>query len=289
VWVFVGAAFWRIAVGYVCFLGLIFWPLLRRDRIACFFATGMLLAVIPICATMPMDRLLMFTGLGAFGLMVRFWNAVFAVDGPRPRFVLWRGVAVPVALLFVLLHVVAAPLLLTVRASAPWGPRELLNAMALTRPFDKTIEQQDLVVVNPPIATFVGFCLFTYEHEGLPVPRALRTLAPGFGPVTVRRTGEHTIEVEPDTGYLVLPDNLLRNEQNPLKVGEQVHVARMTATVLTIEDQRPKKVAFRFETPLEDAALRWVRFQDGEFVPWTPPAVGEEVTLRRDWSPNIWR
>ena len=54
----------------------------------------------------------------------------------------------------------------------------------------------------------------------------------------------------------------------------------MTATVLSLtEDGRPANVAFRFETPLEDESLRWICWQGGEFVPWAPPAVGEEVTL----------
>ncbi len=279
-WVVFRSTYWWIAVGYVGLLGLLFWPLWRRDRIARFFATGMLLAVIPVCATFPMDRLLMFTGLGAFGLMVRFWNAVFSADGLREGFVLWRVVAVPVALLLVLLHVVVAPLLLTLRASAPWGPREFTQSMFPTERFDRSIEEQDLVVVNPPVAWLVGYCLFTYEHEGLPAPRAVRTLAPGIRGVTVRRTSDRTIEVIPDNGYVNFPDSLLRNEQYPLKTGQQVQLARMTVTVLTSADERPKSVVFTFQTSLEDKSLRWVQFRNGEYVPWTPPAVGDEVRLQ---------
>jgi len=288
-WMFFRSTIWRIAVGYACFLGLLFWPLLRRDRTARFFATGMLLAVIPVCATFPMDRLLMFTGLGAFGLMVRFWNAVFAADGPRPPFILWRMVAVPTALLLVVLHVVAAPLVLAVRASAPFGPRRVLDSMYPTVRFDETIEQQDLVVVNPPGAGSVGICLLNYEHDGMPSPRAVRALAPGLEPVTLKRTDDRTLIVVPDGGYVkFFWDRLFRNEQYPLKVGDQVHMARMTANVLTIENERPKVVAFRFEVPLEDASLRWVRFQAGKFVPWTPPPVGEAVTLRPQLEPEPW-
>ena len=281
-----GSPFWWIAVGYVGLLGLLFWPLLRRDRIARFFATGMLLAVIPICATFPMDRLLMFVGLGAFGLLARFWYAVFAAEGPCPGFVLWRRRPRLVALLLVLLHIVAAPLLLTARAAAPWGPRKFIDEQNLDVPFDETIEEQDLVVVNPPAPSFMGHSLLNYEHEGMPTPRALRALAPGMGPVTVKRTDDRTLEVWAD--YLGFPDRLLRNERHPLQVGEQVHLARMTATILAVEDGRPTRVAFRFETPLEDSSLRWLRFRAGEFVPWTPPDVGEEVTLKPKWRPSLW-
>lgn len=277
--------FWWVAVGYVGFLGVLFWPLLRRDRIARFFATGMLLAVIPICATFPMDRLLMFAGLGAFGLLVRFWYAVIAAEGARPAFFMWRVVAVPVALLLVLLHIVAAPLLLTVRASAPF-PRKFVDEISLAVPFDETIEQQDLVVVNPPIAQFMIYSLLDYEHRGR-APRALRTLAPGIAPMTVRRTDKRTLEVEPYYGYQLFGDPLFRNEQNSLRVGEQVPLARMTVTVLSVAYGRARNVSFRFETPLEDPSLRWLQFKRGKFVPWTPPLVGEEVRLDTEWSADL--
>ena len=231
----------------------------------------------------------MFAGLGAFGLLVRFWYAVFAAEGPRPASTLWRVVAVPAALLLVLLHIVAAPLLLTVRVSEPYGPRALVDEMSLTVPLEETIEEKDLVVVNhPPSPMLAGYCLLHSEHQGMPVPRALRTLAPGIAPVRVRRTDEWTLEVEPLAGYLIVPDRLFRNENSPLHPGEQVHLERMTATVLSVEHGRPKNVAFRFETPLEDSSLCWVRFQAGEFVPWTPPPVGGEVTLRPQWRPEFW-
>ena len=280
-----GSPIWWAAVICSVVLGLLFWPVLRRDRIARFFATGMLLAVLPICATFPTDRLLMFVGLGAFGLLVRFWYATFAADGPRPQTVLWRVAAVPVALLFVLLHLVFAPLMLGARATAPTGPKWFTERLYVQIPFDKSIEAQDLVVANPPSAMHVSYSLFLYEHDQMPAPRAVRALAPGFGRVTVRRVDDRTLEVEPASGYLdFFLDRLLRNEQNMFQLGAEVHVARMTAKVLSLTaDGRPARVTFRFDSPLEDGSLRWLRFHKGDFIPWTPPAVGEEVVLRPEW------
>jgi hypothetical protein len=284
-----GSPFWWIAVGYIGLLGLVLFPLIQRDRIARYFATGMLLAVIPSCATFPMDRLLTFVGLGAFGLLAQFWNLVFVVDPQRPQPFLWRMVALPVALLLIVLHVVLAPLLLTVRVTAPVGPREMIASGYVRVPFDETIEQQDLIVVNAPIPMFVGYCLLNFEHDGKPVPRAVRSLAPGNRPMSITRTDVRTLEVEPETGYLILVDKLFRNESRPLHVGEKIHVARMTATILTVTaDGRPQKVEFRFETALEDPSLRWLRFQAGEFLPWNPPAIGETVILTSDWNRKLW-
>jgi hypothetical protein len=275
-----GSAYWWITVGYVVCLGMLFWPILRRDRIAQFFATGMLLAVIPICAAVPMDRLLMFVGLGAFGLLARFWSAALAVDGPRLGFL--RGAFV---LLLVVLHIFVAPLLLAVRAAFPFGPHEFTEAIVHGPHFDQTIEDQDLILVNPPIpAAIMWYWLINYDHEGMASPQSIRVLAPGMDRVTVKRTDDQTIEVRPHGGYFanypgLFADNFFRNE--PLLLGQQVQLTRMTATVLDVEDGRPRTVAFRFETPLEHPSLRW---QVGDFNSWTPPKVGEEVTLGKEWD-----
>lgn len=98
--------------------------------------------------------------------------------------------------------------------------------------------------------------------------------------VTVKRIDHLTLEVE-SGAYLALGDRVCRNEEHPLKIGETVMLSRMTATVLSVtEDQRPERVAFRFEVPLEDSSLRWLCWKHGEYVPWTPPKVGDEITLK---------
>lgn len=275
---------WWSALSFACVLGLVFWPLLRRDRLARFFATGMLLAIVPVCATFPTDRLLMFSGLGAMGLLVRFWQFVFAGQ-ERPKSRLWRLVALPLAVLFIFLHGVVSPIILTFRATAPTGPRWFIDRLYVRIPFDKSIDEQDLVVVNPPSPMHAAYCLLLYEHDGLPSPRAVRTLAPGFSSVTVRRPDAFTLEAAPQDGYLdFFFDRLFRNEEHPLAVGEEVRIARMSATVLSLTaDGRPANVAFRFDCPLEDPSLRWLRWHRGRFVPFAPPAIGQQVELKPEW------
>jgi hypothetical protein len=135
----------------------------------------------------------------------------------------------------------------------------------------------------------VGYCLLNYEHDHQPSPQAVRALAPGLHPMIIKRTDEQTLEVQPLCGYLTLADRIFCNEQFPLRVGDQVQLARMTATVLAVtDDGRPQAVAFRFAAPLEAPSLRWLCFQAGEYVPWSPPSVGEEVTLESHWQPKFW-
>lgn len=52
----------------------------------------------------------------------------------------------------------------------------------------------------------------------------------------------------------------------------------MTAIRMT-PDGRPFTVRFRFAVPLEDPSLRWLQWKDNRFIPFTPPAVGQTVTL----------
>lgn len=272
------SALWWLSVSYLGVLALLFWPLLSRDRLARFFATGMLLSVIPICAMVPGDRLLLFVGLGAFGLLVQFCQAAFTAGWFGPGFRWWRALAIPAALLLVVLHGIVAPALLASR-NGSLGSRELFQTFYLRMPFDDAIARQDLVVVNAPMPIFMCYLLYQCEQEGKPAPRAVRTLAPGLTPVTVSRPDERTLVVEPESGYLRFLDSLFRNEDHPLNQGQQIRLARMTATVLQVDQGRPQIVAFSFETPLEDQSLRWVSFQDGRFLPWRPPAIGQQVTL----------
>ncbi|MBM3151210.1 MAG: hypothetical protein FJZ96_03225, partial [Chloroflexi bacterium] len=61
---------WSISVGVLVFIGALLKPLFQADPAARFWAAGMLLAVIPVCAVSPASgRHLTFISLGAFGLM----------------------------------------------------------------------------------------------------------------------------------------------------------------------------------------------------------------------------
>ncbi len=69
------------------------WTLLRRERLARVWFLGMALSVIPLCAAFPMDRLLVFSGIGAFGLMALLLRhaGVWPWEPGRPWG--WRRVA----------------------------------------------------------------------------------------------------------------------------------------------------------------------------------------------------
>ena len=286
----VSVALWWWAVILMALLAVLFWPLLRTDRVARSLTCAMLLAVIPICAAFPSNRLLTFTGIAALGLTARFVE--FAFSGEKSgRFGRAYGrVAKFAAGGLLVLHLGLAPVGLWYGAGNPFGPPELMGAFDLRAELPDEVVDQDLIVVNPPSPIHVSYYLITAELDGRTVPRRLRSLATGMTPMTVHREDERTIVIRPRAGFMaMLLSRLMRSERYPMSVGESVELTGMRVEVLEISaDGEPTAARFEFDVPLEDSSLRWLRWREGRFEPFAPPPVGEETTLVPPPPMRIW-
>lgn len=274
---------WAVAVVVLAALGLLVARLLRDDRVARFWIVGMLLATVPICTTFPADRLLMFVGLGAMGLLAQL--LVRASPRNQQADVTARGVRIAVGAL-VVIHFVLAPVALPIRAALPAGPPSI-QAFVMRPQLDESVREQDLVVVNPPSFLHAAYFLVEQELRGEPLPRRVRLLAPGLQAATVTRADERTLHIRLKKGYIAWRfERLLREADRPFGVGDVVDLTGMSAKVLAVtDDGRPLDVAFRFRVPLEDPSLRWICFRDGKWVTFDLPAVGQSVTLS---APELW-
>ncbi|MDR3637029.1 MAG: hypothetical protein P4L84_24710 [Isosphaeraceae bacterium] len=258
-------------------------PLLRRDRLARFWAVGMVLALIPVSATLPGDRLLTFAGIGAAGLLAQFWAFVFtAEDAPTNPF--WRVPAKAVAWFLVAVHAVIAPIALPLRAGNPLGPWWVEKRLYIRTDLEPSLEERTVAVVNAPSPMHANYLILRRELEGQSIPRHVRVLAPAMPAVTIRRLDEQTLAIRPQGGYLrwVL-DRVFRSERRGFAVGEQVKLTGMTVTITSLTaDGRPAEATFRFDVPLESPSLVWLCFRGNGFEAFTPPAVGKEVEIRCD-------
>jgi hypothetical protein len=161
------------------------------------------------------------------------------------------------------------------------GPEGFIGSLQNV-PFDESIEDQDLVVVNPPSTFLALTCLPAWASEGKPLPRRMRILASSqFGPVEVHRIDEKTITVHPRGGYLVtILDKLFRSDQHRFSIGDRIELMGMTVEVTELTEKGlPAEAAFTFSVDLEDESLRWLQYKEGEYVPFIPPAVGQSVVL----------
>jgi len=292
---------WVWAVAFLILLGVLLAPLVRRGRVARFWALGMALSVAPVCAAFPMNRLLMFPGLGAMGLLAMWLGGVRAKAEWLPKARAWRGLARALAALFVALHLVLAPLLFPVRTAGIWFVGKLVETHYAALDPGPEAPGQTFVFVNPAACSHMLWML-TRMRDGRPVPERCLSLGPSSAPVAITRSDERTLVVRPAAGYL-LPlggspdpgrppaafsfahmvrffDILFRGPDHPMRLGEKVELTAATVEITALTpDGRPAEAAFRFRVLLEDPSLRWFACRRGAFVPFTPPAIGQTVSV----------
>jgi hypothetical protein len=241
--------------------------------------------MIPVCATLPMDRLLTFVGIGAFGLLAQFWEFVFNSSSGAPRGRWWRMSAKAMAWYLLVVEAVLAPLACPVRAANPVGPRWVHERLLVRTPLPTSIGEKTLVIVNAPSPIHAGYILFLQLLSGQPVPQHTRVLAPAVPAVTIRRVDGHTLEIRPKRGYLGLAlDRVFRNERRPMAEGQEVKLTGMTVRVTAVTaDGRPAVANFRFDEPLESPSFVWLCYRGKSYEPFVPPPVGEETRIVFNW------
>ena len=294
-------AHWAWAMVYTALVAVLLAPLVAREPLARFWAVGMLLSVVPACAPFLHDRLLMFVGLGAMGLLAQWLAGRSEGAAWLPASRAWRRLARVFAGVFVAVHLVIAPLLLPVGAGAMRVLGESLGQQNASLPTDEAFTRETVVFANSftALADIVWVQTRVYRKEPLPL-RSLR-LCPSCTPATLTRIDDRTLAVRPVGGYLLPPrqwpeperappvsalymlrsmDLLFRSEGDLLPLGYTVELAAATVEVTALtEDGRPAEATFRFRVPLEDPSLRWLVQRGMRYEPFTPPAVGETVEV----------
>ena len=274
---------WLIGVTVLILLAVLFAPVLRRSRLARFWALGMLLASVAPCASSPQDRQLFFVGIGAMGLLAEYLTWVFS-GHLRDNYSLSRLVpTVLLAIALIVIHVLGSPVLLYVRAKWPMGPQYFLESCHTLPKVDSSIEKQDLIFLNHPAPGHLLYMLSARAVNEQPLPRRTRVLASALSRQTIRRPDAQTLLVRLKRGYLGRWfDKMFRSTDHPLAVGEKVELTGMIVEITELtDDGRPAEVSFRFAVPLEDPSLRWLRWNKDHFEPFVPPAIGETIGFPR--------
>jgi hypothetical protein len=267
-----------VALSLVAFLLV---PLIRHDRVARFWVTGMLLSIPAVCSTVPHGRLLLFAGIGAFGVLAQWMGAMAMKPEWIPRTKGWRRTARPMVYVFLVVHLLIAPILLPMNATSASFAQMYIQDPIKKVPAGPEFKSQELVILNHPIVFYADYFLTVRLLNGLPGPRILRVLAPGLTPVHVYRPDDSTLVVRPEGGFFAAPfDDVFRGPSHLLTKGEVIRLTGMTAEITDVlPDGRPAAVEFRFPVPLTDPSLRWLQWKDNQYESFTPPAVGERVTI----------
>ncbi len=292
---------------FLVWIVLVLVPLLRRNRAALYWFTGMLLCVLPISATLPMNRNLLFVAIGAFGLTAQFIGGLFAKESWVPKSRYWRVPAWILCITLVFTHVVVAA---AARARAPRMVSFFFDTVYSTIEVDPAddLTGKTLVVVNAPNPLlFLGMPLLrAYWNE--PLPERTRLLAPAFTPLRITRTGEKTLLIEAQIGNILSTDksrrdfkpsfayfydsfnSLFRPEGLPFRVGEKFELSDMSAQVINVDaDGQPTTVRFGFNVSLDDPSLRWLQWNWkrsglGSYSTFRVPAIRQQSTTQGPFS-----
>lgn len=274
-----GQLAWSVCGGLIT-LGLLalLWRQLREDPRARFWGLGMVLALVPVCAAFPADRLLLFAGIGAFGLLAgqvaRLGWLGGEARGDHGR--LSRYVTGTLLVLHGVLVLVAFPAgiakMMAIADSGSYVMEQL--------PDDEALEKQSLVFINGN-ELLVAYVIPVRQMTGGAVPLFTSQLASMQDINQVTRVDDRTLEIQPALGFLAQGGDLLMNDTKlPFQVGQCIRWPAFDATVVQVTaDGRPARVQFQFPVPLEDDSLRWVYWQDGLLQEFVLPAVGETVVV----------
>ena len=234
------------------------WPLLRDRAEARFWALGSALAMVPLCGAFPMDRLLTFGGIGAFGLialMAERWGPWLAGPGKQAS---KRRFLVAILLL---LHLPLAALLLPARMQLLPMLEGTFAMGHRTAPTDAAVPEQTFVFVTGQDFPVVYLPIIR-DLDDDPSPRRIAMLSSITSDVHVLREDAHTLVLTPRLGFLFAPiDRLLRGLDVPFVAGERIERPGYVAEVREVlPDGRPAQVAFRFLAELDAPQYRWMHW-----------------------------
>lgn len=257
-------ALWCVsALGVFCLAFLVwqFRPLFQRRKDTQFWTLGMFFALIPVCATIPMNRLLCFAGVGAFAVLAIFLSEKkSAIKHP------WFWVHGPFAMLLCVLG-----------AGSLHLGKTLMELPERTLPADVQTHQH--VVYLSSVALPVGYAMLQRINERKVRPSSLSVLAHATQDNVVTRLNPYTLSISASNGWFHLPiESIFRSQRIPLDINATIRRPLFTATVVEMTaDNRPKTVRFRFDHVLEDPRYRWMCFESIKFIECDPPTQGAPI------------
>jgi hypothetical protein len=256
--------------------------LIRRgldDRRGRFWLGGALLALLPMAASFPSDRLLLFVGLGAMPLLARaFLQAGDELFGAA-RLCAKITTSNVLALGFFAIHGLLAPLLLPLRAGqmglmarAEQAAFQQLVASAGSRP-------KGVIVLNVPSLLLTNYAQLRLDARGSAPFSSLYVLSATDSAVDVTRTGAAELTLHADQGLLHTPlERHYRGSRASPFDHDRVSLAGLEADITASSpDGRPASVRFKLRRDVSDYVFEC--WSDGSFRRCELPALGETTRL----------
>lgn len=230
-----------------------------------FFFTAMVFSILPFALGPVQDRLLLWSGMGAAGFLAELFSEKQEKKGTV------RSITMK-SLLFTNTFV---SLFLFIPS--------LFTMVLLEKPSKiaaETITPNPTVVLNTPWDISLWYPPAIGAEMGRKWPDHLYPLYSGADTVSIKRTGERTIEATVARGWFTTPEmeRFSRSSRQPFKQGDRVKLDMMSAEIVDATcDGRPLKVRFEFTDALE--SFTWMQWTKERPVKREVPKMGIEEKL----------
>lgn len=267
-------------------LALLAWllrPLVRASATARFYALGMLIAVIPICASVVVSRALWYVGFGAIGLL-----SLYAQQWREPTISLRPArLASAFMTVMLLLHLWLSPLFYVVSGKMADLFDGFMDTRAVQLPNTGTESKQLLLLSSLLHVSNITFPLLKDQALSMgpaparptPTITRVRGLVEGEGGFTLSRPAHDHLLVRADADRPGAAFTTMRKSPYGFHAGDTVRLSDVTVTVRDVNAEgaaRTIELAFQ---PGALAGYQVMSWQHGHFEPDRLPAVGESRHL----------
>jgi hypothetical protein len=247
-------------------LGFVFRKFFFRNRKALFFGVGMTLSIIPFTLSGTQDRVLLWAGFGAAGLLAEFCayqldtiskNKFQSITG---KIVLFNNV-----FLSLLFYIPILFFFLIIENSAGT--------------IEKTVKNQNTIVFNSPMDIFFMYPAALRTEKREKWPEHVHCLYNGADTLIITRTGEKTLQARvPDGWFLTAMERFSRADRFKFRQDDTINLSLMDIAIVKVTpDGRPETVDFTVKAELNEIA--WMKWEGNGPVPCTIPELGQEMRI----------
>ena len=261
----------------------VLWRWLRGNPTAQFWLCGMVLSVLPSCATFAHDRLLFPVGIGAFGLMAQWLAGPSEAPAGLPESY-WRRLPVrALAGCWILFHLVLAPLQMPIKSLAPLFIGKAFEQAARSLDRVEPRAEVNLIYVNAPGFFQSAWCPLIRAQLGLAAPNKVRVLGSTLGRVEVTRPDRRTLRLRALEGGGFgsgMMDSLMYAAEAPFTAGQQHRLSDVTITLGPLNARgRPRELTCRFTGYLDRLGYTWTAWHHDGYRRFPLPRPGQTVFL----------
>lgn len=263
-----GSSIWGGIVALIMLgvLGLVFRKFFIQNRMASFYGTALILSIMPFTLSGTQDRVLLWAGLAAAGLLSELCAYLITIVKEHRTRVVTGKVILFNNLVFSLLFFIPLLFMFMIIESSAGS-------------IEKSVSTRNTIVFNAPMDIFFMYPAALRAEKNEKWPDHVHSLYNGSDTLIVTRTGESIIEAKVASGWLKTDmERFSRAKRFTFKQGVRINLSLMDIAVTQVTpDGRPETVQFTFKGNMDD--IDWMEWKSGGPVPCKLPEIGQQISL----------